>query len=67
MTSVSWTCLEVNGLTRYANAELDLSAAKRSRFDPCAVELDSNPYVVATIKCALLLNCPCRLEARAVI
>ena len=61
--------LEVNGLTRYANAELDLSAATRSQFAPFAVELelDSNPYVVATIERALLLNCPCRLEARAVI
>jgi len=65
--SVSWTCLEVNGLTQYANTELDLSAAKRSQFDPCAVELDSNPYMVVTIKRALLLNCPHRLEARAVI
>ena len=56
-------------LMRYTNAELDLSAVKRFQFDSCAVALalNSNPYVVAMIKRALLLNCPHRLEACAVI
>ena len=67
--SVGYGRLEVHELMQYTNAELDLSAVKRFRFDSCAVALvlNSNPYVVAMIECALLLNCPCRLEARAVI
>ena len=67
--SVGYRRLEVHELTRYTNAELDLSAVKRFRFDSCAVALalNSNPYVVAMIERALLLNCPRRLEACTMI